>query len=240
MVQNLGRFPRHPLREILSLNWRFVAPNIEDQEISLIDIQGEVFQGLFARREYLSDLLNERDEKLVNYLLGASSVLMLINLEDFIDKSYDEENVRHKGLREFALVEFLTALKKTKDKNIAIAFTAYSQYRSYIKREYGNVNNFLQAELPALYYGHINNSDPIPGFLTSAVADVVESDRGLVPKPGFSHRGLDRVINWIVDPVGYSRQLRQREFEERKRDKSQVNDKSNEEGDSNGPKWAKW
>lgn len=222
------------------LSWRFVAPNIEEQEITLIDIQGEVFQGLFARREYLSDQVNDRDKKLVNYLLGSSSVLILINLEDFIDKSYDEDNVRRKGLREFAIVEFLNALKKTKDKNVAIAFTAYSQYRSYIKREYTNVNNFLQVELPVLYYGHINNNDPIPGFLTSAVADVVETDRGLVPKPGFSHRGLDRVINWIIDPVAYGRELRLREIEARKRNESHVNDQSNEEGESNGPKWAKW
>lgn len=222
------------------LSWRFVAPNMEDQEISLIDIQGEVFQGLFARCEYLSDQVNERDKKLVNYLLGSSSVLILINLEDFIDKSYDEDNVRRKGLREFAIVEFLNALKKSKDKNIAIAFTAYSQYRTYIKREYSNVINFLQTELPALYYGHINNANPIPGFLTSAVADVVESDHGLVPKPGFSSIGLDRVINWIIDPVAYSKELRRKANEEREKAKSKIKEQSNDEGESNGPKWAKW
>lgn len=222
------------------LNWRFVAPNKEEQELSLIDIQGEVFQGLFAKREYLNDQVSERDKKLVNHLLGSSTVLMLINLQDFIDRSYDDDNVRRKGLREFALVEFLDALKKSKDKNVAIAFTAYSQYRSYIKQEYTNVNNFLQSELPALYYGHINNGDPIPGFLTSSVADVVESERGLFPKPGFTHRGLERVISWIVDPVGHSRALRLRELEVRRQENSQLKDQSSDEGDSNGPKWTKW
>jgi hypothetical protein len=221
------------------LSWRFVSPDKEEQELSLIDIQGEVFQGLFAARDYLKDQVSERDKRLVSYLLGSSTVLMLINPQDFIDQSYSEDNVRRKGLREFALVEFFDALNSNRDKQVAIAFTAYRQYESYIKRRYTDIRNFLQSEFPTLYYGHIKNN-PMPGFLTSAVADVVESDRGLVPKPGFTHKGLKRVISWIVDPVAYNRDLRLRELQDRSTPPQQKEHSDKSEEDPNGPKWTNW
>ena len=61
-----------------ALGWSFRSPGNDPQELTLLDFQGEVFQELFARRNFEEDSLGEKDTELVDYLISASSVIVLI------------------------------------------------------------------------------------------------------------------------------------------------------------------
>ena len=78
------------------LSWKLRIRDREDQEMTLLDCPGEDIQRLFARREFENEQSggSRKDKELVEYLLGASKVLLLINLQDFIDESYEEDDVR--------------------------------------------------------------------------------------------------------------------------------------------------
>jgi hypothetical protein len=183
-----------------------------------MDIPGEDLQRLFARREYESEDILDSDRSFIDSLLGSSTVLVLINLQDFLDNSYEEENVRAKKLKEHSLKEFLTALKKDDRRNVGIVFTAYNQFQTLVNKDYGNVVNFLKKETPALFYEHVQGNS-LPAFKVSAVAQTVrtmKSKDGAVPKPGFTHKGLDPVIEFLVDPAQYVHNFK----EKRKKKKS--------------------
>jgi hypothetical protein len=245
------------------LSWKLRTPGKEDQKLTVLDCPGEDIQRLFARREFEGEKSSKsnRDKELVEYLLGASTVLVLINLQDFIDESYEEDNVRNRKLREHSLKEFLTAIKENQPQNmleqslrqptdfrligdstldedrdadrpsrqIALVFTAYNQYHEHIKKRYGHVAVFLSEKLPALYYEHLDGNG-VTGILVSAVADTVEDG---FPKPGFKHKGLDTLIEWLVDPFQYEKVRGQRQHEPQEQQQQEQND-------AGGPRMYEW
>jgi hypothetical protein len=247
------------------LSWKLRAAGKKEQRLTLLDCPGEDIQRLFAKREFEADKASEssRDKEMVEYLLSASTVLLLINLQDFIDESYEEENVRSRKLREHSLKEFLAAIKENEpqsalgqsphssidgfrllndlaldevrdagrsSRHIAVLFTAYNQYREHIEKRYGNVVAFLSQKLPALYYEHFHGKGFVTGIFVSAVADTIEGRR---PKPGFKHQGLDKVIEWLIDPVRYEQVRSQRQQE------PQVQQQQ-EQKDASGPRMYDW
>ena len=217
-----------------ALGWTFRSSGNKPQELTLLDFQGEVFQELFAKRDFEGDSLGEKDTELVDYLVGASSVIVLINLQDFLDASFEEDSVSGKLHREHALIEFLSTLKQDSNKHIAIVFTAYYQFRTRIKEEYNDVSNFLKLELPTFFCKHIEGSRT-PGFLVSAVAETIKGSNGSVPKPGSKHVGLDKVISWMVDPAAYIKNFNKRKQTKNVREQQKEKDKN-----VDSPKWTEW
>ena len=228
-----------------TLSWQLEAPGKAKQPVELMDIPGEDLQRLFARREYEKDDLLESDMGLVDNLLGSSTVLVLINLQDFLDDSYDESKIRSKKLKEHALKEFLTALRKDSKRKVAIVFTAYNQFRRLIEDDYDGIVEFLKKKSPAFFNAHIKGSG-LPAFRVSAVRETQRSKHGSFPKPGFSHEGLDRVIDWLIDPDQYLSKLNQRKSKAKEktgdatRETEPTSEKKTGETNADGPEWTDW
>ena len=245
------------------LSWKLRAPGKEDQKLTVLDCPGEDIQRLFARKEFESEKSSKskRDKELVEYLLGASTVLLLINLQDFIDESYEEENVRNRKLREHSLKEFLTAIKESEPlyrfNESLVPSTLNSQLLDDVANDspdvvrpsrniavvftaYNQYQNYIRRK-----YGHVAQflSQKLPalyyehfdknGVRAFPVSAVADTVEGSGPKPGFKHQGLDRVTEWLVDPFRYEdvRSPRQQDPKEQQQQ---------EQKDASGPRMYDW
>ncbi len=216
------------------LSWKLRAPGKEDQQLTLLDCPGEDIQRLFARREFENEKASEskKDKDLVEYLLGASKVLLLINLSDFIDESYEEENVRRRKLREHSLKEFLTAIKRIdpQDRQRQSFDPPTEGFRLLDDHALGEARDSERPprDIAVLftaynqYWKHIENKyGSVAAFLGKrlpalyyehfdgqgvtgiVVSAVADTVEGGRPKPGFKSEGLGTVIEWLIDPVRY-------------------------------------
>jgi adenylate kinase family enzyme len=180
------------------LNWKFYTPGNISQ-LRLLDYNGEDFHRLFTKKEFLNTT-SSKDQELLDYLHDSQIILLLINLQDFLDESLEEDRVKLKLQRQIALKEFLTEIRKDKKRDIAIVFTAYNQYQETIEKRYGSRNEFFQQELPFIYYEHFAE-EQVLGFPVSAVAQtVINEENNRVPAQGFTSEGLDNLLKWIVNP----------------------------------------
>lgn len=245
------------------LSWKLRAPGKVEQQLTLLDCAGEDIQRLFARRKFQVEKSSEsnKDIELVEYLMSASKVLLLINLQDFIDESYEEENVRNRRLREHSLKEFLTAIKENDPPNgpDQSPFPSTHDFRLLDDHGLGEVPS---ADKPSRHiavvftaynqyrghiakrYGNVANflSKKLPafyyehidgkGFVTGIhVSAVADTGEGKRPKPGFKHEGLDTLIEWLVDPVCYVENRSQRR---------QDTQSQQEQKDASGPRMYDW
>ena len=217
-----------------TLSWKLRVPGKEDQQLTLLDCPGEDIQSLFARREFENEKASEskKDKDLVEYLLGASKVLLLINLSDFIDESYEEENVRRRKLREHSLKEFLTAIKRNdpqdrlgqslhpSSQNLRLLddhgldetpdverpsrhiAVLFTAYNQYQKRIENKYGSIAAFLAKRLPALYYEHFDR-QGVTGIRVSAVAETDEGGRPKPGFKPQGLDTVIEWLIDPIRY-------------------------------------
>ena len=216
------------------LSWKLRVPGKEDQQLTLLDCPGEDIQRLFARREFENEKASEskKDKDLVEYLLGASKVLLLINLSDFIDESYEEENVRRRKLREHSLKEFLTAIKRNDpqdrlgqslhpsthdfrlldDHALAEASDSerpsrdiavlFTAYNQYRKQIENKYGSVAVFLAKRLPALYYEHFDG-QGVTGIVVSAVADTGEGGRPKPGFKPQGLGTVIEWLIDPVRY-------------------------------------
>lgn len=248
------------------LSWKLRVHDREDQEMTLLDCPGEDIQRLFAKREFENKQSggSKKDKDLVEYLLGASKVMLLINLQDFMDESHEEENVRRRTLREYSLKEFLTALKQ-KDRS---EHTQGQQSQSS-KRDFqfldGHVADYdhggerASRHIAVLftaynqYRAHIESRfGSVPAFLSRRlpalyyehfngqdapgflVSAVAETSFNGCPKPGFRPLGLNTVIEWLVDPVRYT----ESRGKTKKNPQTQINQEQKK--DASQPKMHEW
>jgi hypothetical protein len=216
------------------LSWKLRIKGKEDQKLTLLDCPGEDIQRLFAQRLFEEERASEskRDKELIDYLFRASKVLLLINLADFLDESYDEQDVRARQLREHSLKEFLTALKNadTEEKADRAPRSSSQDLRlldNHPQRE-GQETGKRPRHLAVVFtaynlyrrqiedqYGSVGNflSKRLPalwyehfegeGVTGIRVSAVGETCAEGRPKRGFESDGLISVIEWLIDPVKY-------------------------------------
>jgi hypothetical protein len=247
------------------LSWKLRVRGKADQEMTLLDCPGEDIQRLFAKREFENEQTSgsKRDRDLVEYLLGASKVLLLINLEDFIDESYEEEDVRRRRLREHSLKEFLSAIRERESQGQPVPpserskddFQLLDDHVSPVPTDAVQPPRHIAVLFTAYnqYREHIESRyGSVPAFLASrlpalyyehfegqgvtgiVVSAVAETAEGGRPKPGFKPQGLRTVIEWLIDPVRY---LDARE-KSKKRPQSQV--EQEQKKSANEPKMHDW
>lgn len=247
------------------LSWKLRVPGEEDQQLTLLDCPGEDIQRLFARRDFENEHASEnrKDKDLVEYLLGASKVLLLINLEDFLDESYEEENVRLRKLREHSLKEFLTAVRKTKPQDVPSLSLERSTEDLRLLDEHAldearDLDRPLRhiAVLFTAYNQYRKDVERKYGNVTAFLAKrlpalyyehfhgqggtgilvsaVAETVDGGRPKRGFKSEGLDTVIEWLIDPVRYL------EVRGRRKQSPQSPLKKEQKGNAGEPRMHEW
>lgn len=216
------------------LSWKLRVKGREDQRLTLLDCPGEDIQRLFAQRHFEEERTseNKRDKELLEYLFGASKVLLLINLGDFLGRTYDEREVRARQLREHSLKEFLTALKNA-DKQQSKARTQKPSGRDLMvlddhpsrKADDGGeasrhvaivftAYNVYRKQIEEMY-GSVGRflAKELPalwyehfegeGLTGIRVSAVGETSSDGRPKRGFSRDGIIAIIDWLIDPVKY-------------------------------------
>jgi hypothetical protein len=216
------------------LSWKLRTPGQEEQELSLVDCPGEDIQRLFARREFESEQsgASRRDKALVEYLLSATKVLLLINLKDFIDESFEEDDVRRRKLREHSLKEFLSAVKESQSHG------THSPLPVQSSRDGGSDDNRVSggngetgrhrrhvAVLFTAYNQHRDHIEKrfgdIPRFLAKRlpalyyehfdgqggigfpVSAVANTTNEGYPARGFKSEGFEAVVKWLISPTLY-------------------------------------
>ena len=216
------------------LSWKLRIRGKEDQEMTLLDCPGEDIQRLFARRDFESEQSSgsKKDKDLVEFLLGASKVLLLINLQDFIDESFEEEDVRRRKLREHSLKEFLSAIRQKQSQQLQSEVPELSSDDFQLLGDCGAGETRFVHDGPrhiAVVFTAFNRYreeiekkyGSVPKFLSKRlpalyyehfagqggtgilVSAVAETDQNGCPLRGFRSDGLDTVIEWLIDPVRY-------------------------------------
>lgn len=248
------------------LSWKLRVRDREDQEMTLLDCPGEDIQRLFARREFENEQSggSRKDKELVEYLLGASKVLLLINLQDFIDESYEEDDVRRRTLREHSLKEFLTAIKQKARPEYTQGQSSLHSARDFQFLDGHLADNERGGEQASRhiaviftaynqYRAHIESRfGSVPAFLSRKlpalyyehfegqdasgflVSAVAETTENGCPRPGFRPLGLNTVIEWLVDPVRYT----ESRGKTKQKPQTQINQEQKE--DASQPKMHDW
>jgi len=217
------------------LSWKLRIRGKEDQEMTLLDCPGEDIQRLFARRDFENEQSTDskKDKDLVEYLLGASKVLLLINLKDFIDESFEEEDVRRRKLREHSLKEFLSAIKQKQSQQLKSEVPELSSADFQLLGNCGSGETRFVHDGPrhiAVVFTAFNQYQEeiekkygsVPAFLSKRlpalyyehfaeqdatgilVSAVAETDQNGCPQRGFRSVGLNTVTQWLTDPVLYA------------------------------------
>jgi len=196
---------------LIELEWDLC---VQDKKIPLrmFDYAGETLSDLFnGKKENSVGAAKEFFEKVSTAFESASILLVLINIESFIEKdiSIASEN---KGTLLNAMTSFLGKIKRGElPCRVCFVFTAYDQYKPLILSKWGSVKSFLEQEIPPLYYEFMDEKSDVKILPVAAVSETeprVDPNDGRTvryPKPGFRAAGFDPLVNWLVEAVGRSK-----------------------------------
>lgn len=193
--------PSTPAGTLFDLKWEL---RVGDREypMKVIDSAGQDLRRLFSDDGFGDPNLSDQDLLFIDYIRSATVLLVLVNLRDFIGEP-DENRVIENA---FTLKGLLDQLKADKEeRQVVFLFTAYDQYETTIKKDYGTVWNFFEKELSYLYHAHISGK-PVKCFPVAAVAETeakVDSD-GIsrrVPAHDFRSQGLEPFVQWLAEAV---------------------------------------
>jgi hypothetical protein len=214
---------------LIELQWDFCV-NDEKIPLKMFDYAGETLTDLFSGRK--DDAVGAAKEffgKVRSVFENASVLLVLINLESFIEKDLSSAG-ENKGTLVTAMSTFLERIKREgRACRVCFVFTAYDLYKPLIMSRWGSVKNFLEQEIPPLYYEFVDQNSDVKVIPVAAVSETearVDPNDGRTlryPKPGFNVLGFDPLVKWLAEAVGSSKV----ELEAKKEELSQ--DKQNEE-----------
>jgi hypothetical protein len=199
-LQNGRWVPSTPAGQRFELKWSFQYKG-KSSPMRLIDTAGQDLRRLYSDEGYKDiNNLSEQDKKFVEYVHNSTILLVLVNLGDFIGVS----DSRKKTANQAVLKEFLDSVQN-KRRKIAVIFTQYDQYGPVIAQQYGDLEVFLQKELPYLYGGHILGKNialfPLAAIDQTEIRTRADGKTERVPKRGFTSAGLDMLADWIGNAV---------------------------------------
>lgn len=193
--------------------------------VKLIDVAGQDLRTLFSYGTYQAQGLTNQQLGMLQYLQESSVIIIVVNLKHFCGeadyiKCKENELILKEVIDMFAV--------DSKQQSIAIAFTAWDQYKGTVEKKHGSFQNYIMKELPLLYNATraaLASGDTVWFFPVAPVAETElksrEDGKPLhVPKPGFKSAGMDNLSNWLIKTVQQS-QIRSQE-EERIRKESEV------------------
>jgi GTPase SAR1 family protein len=116
-------------------------------EMKLLDSGGEDLQAIWLNYDRTS--LSPFRQKLFEYILSSTAVILIVNLDHF----EDAETLTKRDENENVLKEAVDNLVKAGECHyILVCFTAYDKYKARIDETYGgNFINYLRGELPMFY-----------------------------------------------------------------------------------------
>ena len=190
--------PSTPPGEMFNLYWVLHinrnAQNI-DADIRLVDLAGQDIRQMFNNDDF-RNAAPEHLQPLVEYISNASTVLLVLNIKDYIAETDNERRIDNQIVLKSALDQL------SKSKKVMIVFTQYDQYDEYLKLN-GGLDAFYQQYIPYIYSTYIATK-AIPTTCVSAVNDtevkINEAGRR-VPVPNFTSRGLEELQEWLVDEI---------------------------------------
>ena len=193
---------------LIELQWEL---RVHDKKIPLrmFDYAGENLTDLFSgKTDDAAGAAKEFFDKVRAVFDSASVLLVLINLESFIEKDVATAG-ENKGTLVTAMSTFLENLKQDgRSCRVCFVFTAYDRYESLIRSKWGSVKDFLKKEIPPLYNEFVDENSNVGVLPVAAVGETearVDPHDGktiLYPKPGFHSTGFDPLVEWLVEAVG--------------------------------------
>ncbi|MBX3452825.1 MAG: hypothetical protein KF777_25030 [Planctomycetaceae bacterium] len=210
-LQGGNWLPATPPGTLIELQWDL---RVHDKRIPLrmFDYAGENLTDLFGGgKNDATGAAKEFFEKVRAVFDSASILLVLINLESFLEKDVVSAG-EHKGVLVTAMSAFLEQLNRDRRScRVCFVFTAYDQYESVILQKWGSVKNFLEQEVPPLYYEFVDEQSRVAVLPVAAVGETearVDPHNGKTiryPMPGFRTKGFGPLVKWLVEAIGDSK-----------------------------------
>lgn len=214
---------------LIELQWDLC---FDDKKIPLrmFDYAGETLTDLFSgKKDDAVGAAKEFFDKVRAVFESASVLLVLINLESFIEKDVSSAG-ENKGTLVTAMSTFLDKLKlEGRSCRVCFVFTAYDQYKPLILSKWGSVEEFLEREIPPLYYEFVDEKSDVKVLPVAAVGETetrVDPNDGKTvrfPKPGFKPVGFDPLVKWISEAVGSSKNELDSKATEQEQDEQNAN-----------------
>ncbi len=178
----------------------------------MFDYAGETLTDLFSgKKDDAVGAAKDFFDKVRAVFDSATVLLVLINLESFVERDLSSAG-ENKGTLVTAMSAFLERLKlEGRSCRVCFIFTAYDQYKPLIKSRWGSVKEFLEREIPPLYYEFVDEQSNVKVLPVAAVGETearVDPHDGRTiryPKPGFQALGFDPLVQWLVEAVGESK-----------------------------------
>lgn len=210
-LQSGNWLPATPPGTLIELQWNL---RVHDKKIPLrmFDYAGENLTDLFSgKKDEAAGAAKEFFEKVRAAFESASILLVLINLESFVENDVATAG-EYKGTLISAMSAFLEQLHGAgRSCRVCFVFTAYDQYESVILQKWGGVKNFLEQEVPPLYYEFVDEQSNVAVLPVAAVGETearVDPHNGKTiryPKPGFRTKGFGPLVKWLVEAIGDSK-----------------------------------
>lgn len=180
--------------------------------LQMFDYAGETLTDLFSgKKDNATGAAKEYFDKVRAVFERASVLLVLINLESFIEKDLIS-TIENKGTLVTSMSAFLENLKRDgRSCRVCFVFTAYDQYESVIKSRWGSVKNFLEREIPPLHNEFVDKKSNVEVLAVAAVGETearVDPHDGTTiryPKSGFKTAGFTQLIKWLIEAIGDSK-----------------------------------
>ena len=212
MIQRMrtGKWPGNTVAGQSSiLEWGLFRKNGDEPmhvcDFSFLDFSGEVYRLTFgSQRDHDTAIYEDKQiassiEQLKNHIKNSDTLLVFVNLKDYIDEDLTTRQVREtRRLSSQGIVDYAT--QELKLSHIALVFTQTDAYRVIISN-CGGVQGVYQQ-----YFPHVAHRYPnLPVFAVSAVDGAILDADGLPPPAeGFHSEGLNNLMEWIVSTVpGY-------------------------------------
>jgi ABC-type dipeptide/oligopeptide/nickel transport system ATPase subunit len=152
LTQELNWPPQTPPGELQQLNWVLQKGN-DVHEIKLVDFAGETFRDIFGKNDVARVEVHKRISEdpvlgpLLKYMDAADSVILLVNLRDFInDNDFEVAMETQWALR--GALDYL-ANRKVKCRNIAVVLTQVDLYPELVNNR-PSIAAVIEEHLPQL------------------------------------------------------------------------------------------
>lgn len=180
--------------------------------LRMFDYAGEILTDLFSgKKDDATGAAKEFFDKVRAVFDSATVLLVLINLESFIEKDVTIAG-ESKGTLVTAMSTFLENNKREgRSCRVCFVFTAYDQYESVILSRWGSVKNFLEQEIPPLFYEFVDANSNVKFLPVAAINETetrIDPHTGKAlryPKPGAGTAGFAELIKWLAEAVGDSK-----------------------------------
>ena len=197
-----GEWPAgSPLGQLFELQWELHC-GVESQacQLRLADSAGQDLRRIFSDDEADTDpQMPSYLQRLSAYCRNADIVICLVNLKDFLGEGDYQRRTESQLVIKGALQRL--SAPDGRHRRFCLLFTQIDQYQA-VYRKYGDWAAVAKEHLPYVHRAHVATGQVKVGAV-AAVYDtqvVVGSDGTprRVPVPGFTSRGLEKVMHWLA------------------------------------------